>query len=261
MRNRSNERGSGTVLVIIAISIVLAITAAVAALASGYQARHGAAAAADLAALAGAEQLRAGGSDPCATARRVSDANGASLIDCSVHDWTVEVMVHRNLDTDGWLGSDWLGDPIRSARAGVDPPAAPLPGAAGSSGWVLPVPPHTRVTAVFGQAGRHWASGRHTGVDFAAPIGTPVVASAGGTVSTAGTAGRYGNLVVIDHGGTSTYYAHLSSIAVTTGEVVVAGSRIGAVGATGNVTGPHLHFELRIGGVPHDPMTALNGID
>jgi secretion/DNA translocation related TadE-like protein len=257
MRNRNNEIGSGTVLVIIAISIVLATTAAVAALASGYQARHGAAAAADLAALAGAERLRTGGADPCATARRVSDANGASLVDCTVHDWTVEVTVHRDIDTQSWLGSDWLGDPIRRARAGVDPPAAPLPEPAGPTGWVLPVPPHTRVTAVFGQPGPHWASGRHTGVDFAAPIGTPAVASAGGTVTVAGTSGPYGKLVVVDHGGMATYYAHLSSIAVTTGDVVAAGSRIGAVGATGNVTGPHLHFELRIGGVPHDPMTVL----
>jgi secretion/DNA translocation related TadE-like protein len=254
MTLRSGERGSGSVLILIAISIVLATMVGVGALASGYQARHGAAAAADLAALAAAERLRSGDPDPCETARSVSAANGANLVDCSVHDWTVDVTVYRHVKTAGWLGSDWLGDPVRRARAGVEPAAAPIPA---STGWQLPVRSFGRISAVFGQRGAHWASGRHTGVDLAAPIGTPVVASAGGTVTTAGPSGKYGNLVVIDHGGTTTYYAHLSEIAVEVDDVVVGGEVIGAVGATGNVTGAHLHFELRIGGVPHDPMNVL----
>lgn len=251
---RKGECGSGSVLVLIAISIVLATMVGVGALASGYQARQGAAAAADLAALAAAEQLRSGDPDPCETARSVSAANGANLVDCSVHDWTVEVAVHRHVDAGGWLGSDWLGDPVRRARAGVEPAKVP-PHA--TTGWQLPVRSYARISAVFGQRGAHWASGRHTGVDLAAPIGTPVVASAGGTVTTAGPSGRYGNLVVIDHGGTTTYYAHLSEISVAVDDVVAGGEMIGAVGATGNVTGPHLHFEMRIGGVPHDPMNVL----
>lgn len=254
MTLRNGERGSGSILILIAISIVLATMVGVGALASGYQARHGAAAAADLAALAAAERLRSGGADPCATARSVSAANGANLVDCSVRDWTVDVAVHRHVDADGWLGSDWIGDPVRHARAGVEPAAA-APSTEGV--WQPPVRSYARISAVFGQRGAHWASGRHTGVDLAAPVGTPVVASAGGTVRAAGPSGRYGNLVVIDHGGTSTYYAHLSEITVAVDDVVAGGEVIGAVGATGNVTGAHLHFELRIGGVPHDPMNVL----
>lgn len=251
MTLRKGERGSGTVLILIAISIVLATMVGVAALATGYQARHGAAGAADLAALAAAERLRSGDDEPCETARSVSAANGANLVDCSVRDWTVDVTVHREVETDGWLGSDWIEDPVRRARAGVEPTAEPSPV---NSGWQLPVPSGSRVSAVFGQRGEHWASGRHTGHDWAVPMGTPVVASAGGTVTTAGPSGPYGNLVVIDHGGMVTYYAHLSEIAVAVDDVVTGGELIGEVGATGNVTGAHLHFELRIGGVPHDPM-------
>lgn len=258
MKLPKGERGSGSVLILIAISIVLATMAGVAALASGYQARHGAAAAADLAALAAAERMRTGNGDPCESARSVTAANGANLVDCSVHDWEVDVTVRRDVETEGWLGSDWIGDPVRRARAGVEPTSDPSPV---STGWQLPVPAGTRVSAVFGQRGEHWASGRHTGLDWAAPMGTPVVASAGGIVETAGPSGRYGNLVVIDHGGTVTYYAHLSEIAVSVDDAVDGGELIGAVGATGNVTGAHLHFELRIGGVPHDPMNMLPGPD
>lgn len=254
MTQRKGERGAGSVLILVVISIVLATMVGVAALASGYQTRHGAAAAADLAALAAAERLRSGDPDPCEAALSVSRANGANLVDCSVHDWTVDVTIHRDLETGGWLGSDWLGDPVRRARAGVEPTAEPSPV---SSGWRLPVRSYSHISAVFGQQGRHWASGRHTGVDLAAPIGTPVMASAGGTVTTAGPSGRYGNLVVIDHGGTATYYAHLSEVAVAVDDDVAGGDVIGAVGVSGNVTGAHLHFEMRIGGVPHDPMGML----
>jgi murein DD-endopeptidase MepM/ murein hydrolase activator NlpD len=82
-----------------------------------------------------------------------------------------------------------------------------------------------------------------------------VLAAAAGRVLAAGAAGRYGNLVVVDHGGIITYYAHLSEVDVTPGQIVGTGRRVGAVGSTGNATGPHLHFEVRIGGVAQDPAT------
>jgi secretion/DNA translocation related TadE-like protein len=247
------DRGSGSVLVITVIMLVAAAMVMVTTLGSGYLARHGAAAAADLAALAAAEQLRTGTGDPCVTAREVSQANGAALLECTVSAWQVEVAVEAAVRTT----NGWLADPVRRARAGVEPPQAQLPGPVGDTGWRIPIRGSFRITARFGQTGPWWSSGRHTGLDFAAPGGTAVVASAGGRVAEAGWSDVYGNLVVIDHGGVATYYAHLSSINVEVDDVVAAGQRVGAVGATGNATGPHLHLEVRIAGVPHDPESVL----
>ncbi len=108
---------------------------------------------------------------------------------------------------------------------------------------VSPVPGYS-VTTSYGTAGSNWSSGYHTGSDFAAPSGTEVVAAASGTVVAAGFNGPYGNQITIQHAdGSQTTYAHLSSISVSVGETVSAGEAIGAVGSTGNSTGPHLHFE------------------
>jgi len=86
---------------------------------------------------------------------------------------------------------------------------------------------------------------RHTGLDFAAPMGTPILASAGGRVRTASRRGPYGNVVEIDHGnGLVTRYAHASRLYVRVGDVVVPEQKIAAVGSTGRSTGPHLHFEV-----------------
>ncbi len=98
----------------------------------------------------------------------------------------------------------------------------------------------------------------HNGVDWAAPIGTPVRAALPGTVKSAGVGGGYGNLVILSHvGGVETRYAHLNSFAegIAPGTAVKAGDLIGYVGTTGRSTGPHLHFELRQGGRPVDPLT------
>jgi murein DD-endopeptidase MepM/ murein hydrolase activator NlpD len=98
----------------------------------------------------------------------------------------------------------------------------------------------------------------HAGVDFGAPTGTPIVAAAAGTVVSAGWQGGYGNAVIIDHGGgEATLYGHQSRLAVSSGTRVSRGEVIGYVGSTGLSTGPHLHFELRIDGVPTDPMPRL----
>jgi murein DD-endopeptidase MepM/ murein hydrolase activator NlpD len=92
-------------------------------------------------------------------------------------------------------------------------------------------------------------------VDYGAPVGTPVRTVGSGVVDFAGWRNGYGNVVEIKHDGDrSTLYAHLSRIDVHQGERVDQGVRIGAVGATGWATGPHLHFEFRIHGVHQDPL-------
>ncbi|MDX2931580.1 M23 family metallopeptidase [Streptomyces ipomoeae] len=113
------------------------------------------------------------------------------------------------------------------------------------SGFTLPIQGATIGTA-YKTAGSMWSSGYHTGVDFVAPTGTSLTAVGAGTVVSAGWGGAYGNQVVIQLAdGYYAQYAHLSSISVSAGQSVNAGDQIGLSGATGNVTGPHLHFEIR----------------
>ena len=95
----------------------------------------------------------------------------------------------------------------------------------------------------------------HTGLDIAVSSGTTFTAAASGTVIFAGYKGSYGNMIVIDHGnGVQTYYGHASKLYVTAGESVAQGEAIGAVGSTGNSTGPHLHLEVRVNGVAYNPQ-------
>ena len=114
------------------------------------------------------------------------------------------------------------------------------------------------ITATFGQGGGRWAS-THTGTDFAAPIGTPIRSVMKGEVVSAEFAGPYGRQVRVRHeDGTETWYNHMSKFSVSVGETVYAGDQVGAVGVTGNTTGPHLHFEVRPdAGDPIDPMPWL----
>jgi murein DD-endopeptidase MepM/ murein hydrolase activator NlpD len=99
---------------------------------------------------------------------------------------------------------------------------------------------------------------QHKGVDYGGPIGAPVRTIGDGVVLQAGILGAYGNHVVIDHGkGDKTLYAHLSRIDVVPGQRVLKGQRVGALGATGRVTGPHLHFEFLEDGVHKDPLQAM----
>ncbi|EGX59873.1 peptidase [Streptomyces zinciresistens K42] len=94
--------------------------------------------------------------------------------------------------------------------------------------------------------GSMWSSGYHTGADFTAPMGTPLKAVGSGTVVSAGWAGPYGNQIIIRLAdGYYAQYAHMSSLAVSSGQTVTAGQQLGLSGATGNVTGPHLHLEIR----------------
>lgn len=95
----------------------------------------------------------------------------------------------------------------------------------------------------------------HYGLDIASPIGTIVKASAEGRIVYAGGRSGYGNLVVVDHGyGISTLYAHLSAIDVKLGAVIKRGDDLGKVGSTGSSTGPHVHYEVQVDGIPTDPM-------
>ena len=100
------------------------------------------------------------------------------------------------------------------------------------------------------------SSGFHTGVDIAPSKGTPIIAAASGTVVGVQYSNySYGNMVVVDHGnGVLTYYAHCNTINVSYGQSVAQGQKIATVGSTGNSTGPHLHFEVRVNGIRYDPQ-------
>ncbi|MET9188966.1 LysM peptidoglycan-binding domain-containing M23 family metallopeptidase [Streptomyces tendae] len=114
-----------------------------------------------------------------------------------------------------------------------------------TSGYTSPVQGGT-VGTPYHQSGSMWSSGYHTGTDFVVPTGTSLKAVGAGTVVSAGWGGAYGNQVVIQLAdGHYAQYAHLSSLSVSAGQSVTAGQQVGLSGATGNVTGPHLHFEIR----------------
>jgi murein DD-endopeptidase MepM/ murein hydrolase activator NlpD len=134
------------------------------------------------------------------------------------------------------------------------PGAAPAPGA-GRLRWPLANVPRNIGSPFGARDGR-----AHEGIDLPAPTGTPVVAAADGEVVYAGDGIRgYGNLVVLQHpGDLLTVYAHNSAVYVTQGQAVRAGERVAAVGQTGRATGPHLHFEVRQGQIPRDPMSYLS---
>jgi len=136
-------------------------------------------------------------------------------------------------------------------------PAAPPAVVAVAPAFVLPVHGYY-LSARFGERGSRWGGGWHTGLDFVVPSGTPVHVVAAGRVAEAGWAGPYGRSVVVTHAdGTQTRYAHLSSIGVEVGERVAVGATLGRSGATGNVTGAHLHLEVLVGGTPIDPFAWL----
>ncbi|HTX58138.1 MAG TPA: peptidoglycan DD-metalloendopeptidase family protein [Verrucomicrobiae bacterium] len=130
-------------------------------------------------------------------------------------------------------------------------------GGAGMFSWPITGP----ITSPFGWRSNPFGGGPefHPGLDIAAPTGTTVTAAAAGTVIMAQWYGGYGNYILIDHGGGwSTGYGHLSAIYVSNGQTVARGQAIGAVGTTGQSTGPHLHFEVRFNGKPVDPAPRLH---
>lgn len=149
------------------------------------------------------------------------------------------------------------GGTVAAGEAGgpQDQPAAAVAASPGSRlRWPVAAP---RVTSLFGS---RW--GRpHEGIDLVAPIGTPVVAADGGEVVYAGNSVRgYGNMVVLRHrDDLMTVYAHNSVLLVKVGAVVQAGDRIALSGQSGHATGPHVHFEVRRGQTPRDPLQFLPG--
>ena len=148
--------------------------------------------------------------------------------------------VWAGLAPDGTAGAATLAA-LRTA-----PPASPI-----GLAWPLDIPPTDR----FGPRGDRF----HTGIDFPAAAGTPVAAAGAGEVTYAGhLKGGWGLVVTIAHGsGVRSMSVHLSRVDVKVGDRIAAGTRIGLVGATGQATGPHLHFEVRLRGAAIDPLTAL----
>ncbi|QIP74693.1 peptidoglycan DD-metalloendopeptidase family protein [Streptomyces sp. VN1] len=113
-----------------------------------------------------------------------------------------------------------------------------------SGEWTKPV--NAPLGTPYHQSGGMWSSGYHTGIDFAAPIGTPIRAAGPGKVVSASRVNAYGRQVIIRHAdGMYTQYAHMSELKVSAGDTVKGGQIIGLSGADGNVSGPHLHFEVR----------------
>jgi murein DD-endopeptidase MepM/ murein hydrolase activator NlpD len=143
---------------------------------------------------------------------------------------------------------------LRSVQSGVDKRnalAAATPSIWPATGWL---------TSSMGSRGDPFtgAPDFHPGLDISADRGAPVHATADGTVSFAGASGAYGNLITIDHGfGLESRYGHLSRVEVRPGAKVARGDRIGAVGATGRATGPHLHYEVRVNDRLLNPLQFL----
>jgi murein DD-endopeptidase MepM/ murein hydrolase activator NlpD len=119
-----------------------------------------------------------------------------------------------------------------------------------------------KITTPYGKVGKHWSSGKHTGVDFAVPVGTPVLAVADGKIENASWGKAYGKQIVQKVDGGWVIYAHLNALRVKPGAKVKKGQIIGESGNSGNSTGPHLHFEYRdqlrwTGGKALDPKEIL----
>jgi peptidoglycan hydrolase-like protein with peptidoglycan-binding domain len=158
-----------------------------------------------------------------------------------------------SLSADGVAGSHTIQALIHGASSH---PSGSGRGSGSPSGPVRFLRPvNAPITSPFGM---RWGR-MHTGVDFGAPYGASVDAAGRGTVYFAGwNSGGYGYLVIIQHRlGFQSWYAHLSSVSVHSGQAVTGGTHIGNVGATGHATGPHLHFEVRHNGVPINPVPYL----
>jgi len=152
-------------------------------------------------------------------------------------------LLERRLDQWSLLESDLL---YQSVANKLVPTSEPLREPSVGSGFGWRSDPFTGKSAI------------HEGLDFKAPIGTPILAAGAGVVASAGRHPAYGLMVDIDHGsGVSTRYAHANRVLVQPGDIVRQGRKIAEVGTTGRSTGAHLHFEVRVGGEPRDPMRYL----
>jgi murein DD-endopeptidase MepM/ murein hydrolase activator NlpD len=161
----------------------------------------------------------------------------------------VDQMTHQvdsKTDLLGLLESELMNQRVRSRLL---PTSQPVEGYNGSGfGW--------RIDPFTGR------SAMHQGIDFTAPPGTPVLAAAGGVVVAAEFHPQFGNMIDIDHGNELvTRYAHNQKLVVKVGDIVKRGQKIAELGGTGRATGPHLHFEVQVRGVPQDPMKFLRASD
>jgi len=186
-----------------------------------------------------------------ALAKSYVGANGTNAVDVS-RSYDRELAIQQPLQ------AAQKAKALAEQRAGYEKSAEKRQDEITRNQWVIPVVGY-RLTARYGQGGGYWSSGRHTGLDFAGPSGSQIVSIAAGTVKSSGYEGAYGNRTVITlNDGTEIWYCHQSSTSVQPGQKVAPGDVIGATGSTGNVTGPHLHLEVRPGGGdPVDPYAAL----
>jgi murein DD-endopeptidase MepM/ murein hydrolase activator NlpD len=183
---------------------------------------------------------KGGGAEP-----RVTVAAGESLSEIAArHNTTVDALMSAN-----GLTSDLLNP----GETLLIPPASPNLDA-GAPGIIWPL--RGVITSYYGPRNLLGMT-YHYGIDIDGDVGDPIVAAMSGTVTYSGWLGGYGYLVIIQDGDIEYYYAHASELLVSVGQWVEAGQMIARVGATGRVTGPHLHFEIRIGGQPVDPLPYL----
>ncbi|MEM9608721.1 MAG: M23 family metallopeptidase, partial [Actinomycetota bacterium] len=194
----------------------------------------------------------------CATERVITSA----LDPVSGGTWLATVPIEATITTpsaaSSGVESAFVAELLAFAQACQGDPIAPTAGSLAS-----PVP-GARLSSAFGSRVHPiWGVRQlHAGADAAAPTGTPVRAAAGGTVVAVRSGlTAYGTIVLIDHGDrVATLYAHLSRTDVEVGAVVSTGDVLGGVGSTGFSTGPHLHFEVRVDGVPIDPASVLDAL-
>lgn len=145
----------------------------------------------------------------------------------------------------------------RARASGSVNTSSKISGGKASLGISLIRPVSGTITSRFGVSSNIRRSS-HTGLDIAAPTGTPVKAAASGTVTFSGWKGSYGNMLVISHGnGVQTYYGHCSKLYAKNGQKVSQGDVVASVGSTGNSTGPHLHLEIRVNGTAYNPQNYI----
>ncbi len=178
------------------------------------------------------------------------------------NDMFDEEIANRIVDGPGLGLADDLVKTMRARYGGGTSTSVAAVLGGGPDGWAWPLPAESpgTITSDFGlrAAPVAGASTDHSGLDLAAPEGTPVLAMAPGRVVRAGVAEGYGNVVDVDHGdGVVTRYAHQADLDVAVGDTIAAGTRLGTVGTTGRTTGPHLHLEIRVDGRPVDPLDYL----
>lgn len=145
----------------------------------------------------------------------------------------------------------------RARASGTVNTSTKISGGKASLGLSLIRPVSGTITSRFG-ARSNIRSSSHTGLDIAAPTGTPIKAAASGTVTFSGRKGSYGYMIVISHGnGVQTYYGHCSKLYAKNGQTVFQGDVVATVGSTGNSTGPHLHLEIRVNGIAYNPQNYI----